>query len=78
MIILGDGAHAMVPFYGQGLNCGLEDVRVLDVLLRKNNVDPATTINGGEIDQRLANALNEYSETRYDDLEAICDLAMAN
>jgi kynurenine 3-monooxygenase len=78
VIILGDAAHAMVPFYGQGLNCGLEDVRVLDVLLRKNNVDPAVTIDGGDIDKRLANALNEYSETRHDDLDAICDLAMAN
>ena len=28
-VLLGDSAHAMVPFYGQGLNCGLEDVRVL-------------------------------------------------
>jgi kynurenine 3-monooxygenase len=78
VIILGDAAHAMVPFYGQGLNCGLEDVRVLDVLLRKNNVDPEASIEDGKIDQRLANALNEYSETRHDDLDAICDLAMAN
>lgn len=28
-VILGDAAHAMVPFYGQGMNAGLEDVRVL-------------------------------------------------
>jgi len=68
----------MVPFYGQGLNCGLEDVRILDVLLRKNNVEPSATIDDGEIDQRLANALNEYSETRHADLDAICDMAMAN
>ncbi|EIN07461.1 FAD/NAD(P)-binding domain-containing protein [Punctularia strigosozonata HHB-11173 SS5] len=33
-IVLGDAAHSMVPFYGQGLNCGLEDVRVLYNLLR--------------------------------------------
>ena len=29
----------MVPFFGQGLNCGLEDVRVLDVILREEGVD---------------------------------------
>lgn len=78
VIILGDAAHAMVPFYGQGLNCGLEDVRVLDLLLRKNGVDPVSAIPAGEMDQRLANALQEYTETRHDDLSAICDLAMAN
>jgi kynurenine 3-monooxygenase len=78
VIILGDAAHAMVPFYGQGLNCGLEDVRVLDVLLRKHNIDPALEFSPGKIDDRLARALEEYSATRHDDLTAIGDLAMAN
>ena len=41
-VILGDAAHAMVPFYGQGMNCGLEDVRVLfDFLDRDDNVGAA-------------------------------------
>ena len=73
-VILGDAAHAMVPFYGQGLNCGLEDVRVLDVLLREAGVDPSES---GE-DPRLAGALKKYSDTRHEDLVAICDLAMDN
>lgn len=68
----------MVPFYGQGLNCGLEDVRVLDVLLKKHHVSPASLTEPGEIDERLANALQEYSDSRHDDLAAIGDLAMAN
>lgn len=76
-IILGDAAHSMVPFYGQGLNCGLEDVRVLDVILRACGVDPVDDP-GEAVDPRLAAALARYSETRHDDLVAITELAMAN
>ncbi|KAI0950543.1 hypothetical protein AcV7_010451 [Taiwanofungus camphoratus] len=76
-VILGDAAHAMVPFYGQGLNCGLEDVRVLDVLLRTEGVNPAYHPPGGE-DSCLARALAKYSEARHVDLASICDLAMDN
>lgn len=68
----------MVPFYGQGLNCGLEDVRVLDLLLRKHHVDPALQFGHGKEDARLARALHVYSESRYEDLIAISDLAMDN
>lgn len=68
----------MVPFYGQGLNCGLEDVRVLDLLLRKHKVDPAYHPEGHQEDAQLARALHVYSETRYEDLITISDLAMDN
>ena len=69
----------MVPFYGQGLNCGLEDVRVLDVLLREENVDAnARKSDSNTVDERLANALNSYSVGRHEDLVTICDLAMDN
>lgn len=71
----------MVPFYGQGLNCGLEDVRVLDTLLRDERVeayvDEHAKINDG-IDARLANVLTRYTSSRHEDLIAICDLAMDN
>ena len=33
--LIGDAAHAMVPFYGQGLNCGFEDCRVLSELVEQ-------------------------------------------
>lgn len=77
MLLLGDAAHSMVPFYGQGLNCGLEDVRVLDTLLKAENVSAITSPNE-DVDIHLANALSRYSETRHEDLIAICDLAMDN
>lgn len=72
----------MVPFYGQGLNCGLEDVRVLSTLLVQKGVTAttpehmATSIN--DIDGRLESALSYYSDNRHQDLVAICDLAMDN
>jgi kynurenine 3-monooxygenase len=37
--ILGDAAHAVVPFYGQGMNCAFEDVRVLAELLDRTDND---------------------------------------
>lgn len=36
-MLIGDAAHAIVPFYGQGLNAGFEDSRVLNELLEKHN-----------------------------------------
>jgi len=75
-IILGDAAHSMVPFYGQGLNCGLEDVRVLINLMRREEaIHPRTR---KDMDVRLERAFECYSETRHEDLVAIRDLAMDN
>jgi kynurenine 3-monooxygenase len=67
-VILGDAAHAMVPFYGQGMNAGLEDVRVLFSYFDAN---PSTSIG-------RAAALKVYSEERVKDAHMINDLALAN
>lgn len=67
-VVLGDAAHAMVPFYGQGMNAGLEDVRVLFSHLDSN---PATR-------EGRARALKDYNSERIADAHAINDLSMAN
>src|SRR5580692_12962661 len=38
-LLLGDAAHAIVPFFGQGLNCGFEDCTYLMELLDRHDAD---------------------------------------
>lgn len=64
-IIIGDAAHSMVPFYGQGMNCGFEDVRVLMETLEKCKHD-------------TREAFDQYSVSRHKDLKAILKLALDN
>ena len=37
--LIGDAAHAIVPFYGQGMNCGFEDCAELDTLISRHDHD---------------------------------------
>ncbi|MBM3935720.1 MAG: FAD-dependent monooxygenase [Sphingomonadales bacterium] len=70
--IMGDAAHAIVPFYGQGLNCGLEDVRKLMELVDAVGLHP-------ESDQQAwANVLETFATTRKPDGDAIAQLALDN
>ncbi|KAH8325179.1 hypothetical protein KR074_009069, partial [Drosophila pseudoananassae] len=63
-LILGDAAHAMVPYYGQGMNAGMEDVTLLTEILDRQL----------PLDESLA----QFTEKRWQDAFAICDLAMYN
>ncbi|MEJ7847182.1 MAG: NAD(P)/FAD-dependent oxidoreductase [Pyrinomonadaceae bacterium] len=64
-LLLGDSAHALVPFYGQGMNCAFEDVRVLDSLVEKHGTDWETIY-------------KEYGELRKVNTDAIADMAEEN
>ncbi|XP_071549327.1 kynurenine 3-monooxygenase isoform X1 [Panulirus ornatus] len=64
-LLMGDAAHAIVPFYGQGMNCGMEDCVVLNEIMDQYNDD-------------LTQVLPAYSKHRNPDAEAIADLAMYN
>ncbi|KAF2260446.1 kynurenine 3-monooxygenase [Lojkania enalia] len=64
-VIVGDAAHAMVPFYGQGMNAGLEDVRVLFEFLDKYPSNRAAALEG-------------YTKERTPDAQTINDLALRN
>ncbi|XP_065655963.1 kynurenine 3-monooxygenase [Hydra vulgaris] len=64
VVILGDAAHATVPFYGQGMNCGFEDCLVLHEILDKT-LDFKT-------------GLEAYSKYRNPDAEALIDLSLYN
>ena len=64
-LLLGDSAHAMVPFYGQGMNCSFEDCRVLDSIIEKHGTD-------------WKKVFARYAEQRKPNADAICDLAEEN
>jgi kynurenine 3-monooxygenase len=63
--LVGDAAHAIVPFYGQGMNCGFEDCTVFDQMLTDAN-------------DNWDGLLDKYSEQRVPDGNAILDLALYN
>ena len=63
--LIGDAAHATVPFYGQGMNSGFEDCTVLADLMKKHN-------------ENWDLVFDEYNKTRKADGDAVQDLSIHN
>ena len=64
-ILVGDAAHATIPFYGQGMNAGFEDCRMLDELLDKH-------------EDNFETCFNEYSKSRKPNGDGLQDLSTHN
>lgn len=65
ILLMGDASHAIVPFYGQGMNSGFEDCTVFDDIFEKSGQDWSA-------------AFKAFSDHRKKDADAISDLALQN
>lgn len=65
VLLIGDAAHGIVPFYGQGMNSAFEDIVVLDQFIEKYEGD-------------WKSIFKAYQDVRKDDTDAIADLAVDN
>ncbi|THC92926.1 hypothetical protein EYZ11_007596 [Aspergillus tanneri] len=72
-VIIGDAAHAILPFYGQGLNAGMEDVRVLFNMLEKKGVYAASDPQARNEARSLA--FQAYTAERVHDVHTIHNVA---
>ena len=64
-VLIGDAAHAIVPFYGQGMNAAFEDCRILSELMADKAND-------------LASLVQAFEQQRKPDADAIAELALQN
>lgn len=77
VVIVGDAAHAVLPFYGQGLNAGLEDVRILFEHLDKHGAsDVSASLYSRGLSRKVA--FQTYTDQRSSDSYAINDLSREN
>ncbi len=65
VLLIGDASHAIVPFYGQGMNSGFEDCTLLDELADRHQ-------------ENWEKVILEFNQTRIKDANAISDLAIRN
>ncbi|HUM45382.1 MAG TPA: FAD-dependent monooxygenase, partial [Chitinophagales bacterium] len=63
--LIGDAAHAIVPFFGQGMNCGFEDCTLVNELMEQHGDD-------------WNKILPDYEKLRKPNADAIADLALNN
>ncbi|MEQ9437954.1 MAG: NAD(P)/FAD-dependent oxidoreductase [Cyclobacteriaceae bacterium] len=64
-VLMGDAAHAIVPFYGQGMNAGFEDARIFMDLL-------------GNYRNDYAGLVSHFQDLRKPDADAVAELALHN
>lgn len=64
-LLLGDAAHAVVPFYGQGMNASFEDCRIFNQLIEAHGTDWKLVF-------------DEFTEIRKPNTDAIADMAEEN
>ena len=64
--LIGDAAHAIVPFFGQGMNCGFEDCSVLDEQIDRHGLGNWERVFAG------------FAEARKPNTDAIADMALEN
>ncbi len=65
VVLLGDAAHAVVPFYGQGMNASFEDVLVLCECMEKHKPN-------------WEKAFREYFHIRKEHVDVLANLAISN
>lgn len=65
ILIIGDASHAIVPFYGQGMNSGFEDCTILDDMMET-------------YDEDWSKIIEAFGDSRPQDADAIADLALRN
>ena len=64
-LLMGDASHAIVPFYGQGMNAGFEDCYLLNQV-------------ADELNEDWPKVIHEFEAKRKPDADAIADLALRN
>ncbi|GAB3274567.1 aminotransferase class V-fold PLP-dependent enzyme [Parasphingorhabdus pacifica] len=70
-VLIGDSAHTMVPFYGQGINCSFEDVETFAAILDRHLKAIGPT-------EAIRQTLIDFTAARKDPGDAIADLSLSN